>query len=32
MRCIGVAERALDLMCRRVTERVAFGGPSPSRA
>ena len=27
MRCIGVAERALDLMCRRVTERVAFGGP-----
>ena len=27
MRCIGVAERALELMCRRVTERVAFGGP-----
>ncbi len=27
MRCIGVAERALDLMCRRVTERVAFGRP-----
>ncbi len=27
MRCIGVAERALDLMCRRVTERVAFGKP-----
>ena len=25
MRCIGIAERALDLMCRRVTERVAFG-------
>jgi len=27
MRCIGVAERALDLMCRRVTKRVAFGRP-----
>jgi acyl-CoA dehydrogenase len=27
MRCVGVAERALELMCRRVTERVAFGGP-----
>jgi len=27
MRCIGAAERALELMCRRVTERVAFGGP-----
>ena len=27
MRCIGVAERALELMCRRVTERVAFGKP-----
>ena len=27
MRCIGVAERALELMCRRVTQRVAFGGP-----
>lgn len=27
MRCIGTAERALDLMCRRVTERVAFGRP-----
>jgi len=27
MRCIGVAERALDLMCRRVTQRVAFGRP-----
>jgi acyl-CoA dehydrogenase len=25
MRCIGVAERALELMCRRVTQRVAFG-------
>ena len=25
MRCVGVAERALDLMCRRVRERVAFG-------
>jgi len=27
MRCIGVAERALELMCRRVTSRVAFGRP-----
>ena len=27
MRCIGAAERALELMCRRVTERVAFGRP-----
>ena len=25
MRLIGVAERALELMCQRVTERVAFG-------
>jgi acyl-CoA dehydrogenase len=25
MRCIGVAERALGLMCQRVRERVAFG-------
>jgi acyl-CoA dehydrogenase len=25
MRCIGIAERALELMCRRVTSRVAFG-------
>jgi acyl-CoA dehydrogenase len=25
MRCIGVAERALELMCRRVRSRVAFG-------
>ena len=27
MRAIGAAERALELMCRRVTERVAFGRP-----
>jgi acyl-CoA dehydrogenase len=27
MRCIGMAERALELMCRRVTQRVAFGRP-----
>src|SRR5581483_674210 len=27
MRCIGVAERALEIMCKRVQERVAFGRP-----
>ncbi|GAA1358966.1 acyl-CoA dehydrogenase family protein [Catellatospora chokoriensis] len=27
MRLIGMAERALELMCRRATERVAFGKP-----
>ena len=27
MRCIGMAERALELMCRRVVGRVAFGRP-----
>ncbi len=27
MRCIGVAERALELMCQRVRSRVAFGRP-----
>jgi acyl-CoA dehydrogenase len=27
MRCIGVAERALETMCRRVLGRVAFGKP-----
>jgi len=27
MRSIGVAERAIELMCRRATERVAFGKP-----
>jgi acyl-CoA dehydrogenase len=27
MRCIGVAERALELMCKRVEQRVAFGKP-----
>ena len=27
MRSIGVAERALELMCRRATSRVAFGKP-----
>jgi acyl-CoA dehydrogenase len=27
MRQIGAAERALELMCRRVTDRVAFGKP-----
>ncbi len=27
MRAIGMAERAFDIMCRRATERVAFGKP-----
>ncbi|MTD17263.1 acyl-CoA dehydrogenase [Nakamurella sp. YIM 132087] len=27
MRAIGIAERALELMCRRVLQREAFGGP-----
>ena len=27
MRCIGVAERALELMCKRTLNRVAFGKP-----
>ena len=27
MRCIGVAERALETMCKRVKDRVAFGKP-----
>ena len=27
MRCIGVAERALETMCKRVQKRVAFGKP-----
>jgi acyl-CoA dehydrogenase len=27
MRCVGVAERALEAMCRRVKARVAFGKP-----
>ena len=27
MRAIGTAERALEMMCRRANERVAFGGP-----
>ena len=27
MRSIGLAERALELMCRRLSDRVAFGGP-----
>jgi acyl-CoA dehydrogenase len=27
MRCMGVAERALEIMCRRVQKRVAFGKP-----
>ena len=31
MRLIGLAERALELMCRRAAERVAFGRPLASR-
>ena len=31
MRTIGVAERALELMCRRASERVTFGAPIASR-
>jgi acyl-CoA dehydrogenase len=27
MRCIGIAERALEAMCKRVQERTAFGKP-----
>jgi acyl-CoA dehydrogenase len=27
MRCIGVAERAFEIMCRNANHRVAFGGP-----
>jgi acyl-CoA dehydrogenase len=32
MRTIGLAERALELMCRRASERVTFGAPVASRA
>jgi acyl-CoA dehydrogenase len=32
MRAIGAAERALELMCRRASERVTFGQPVASRA
>jgi acyl-CoA dehydrogenase len=32
MRCIGAAERALELMCKRATERVTFGAPVAERA
>jgi acyl-CoA dehydrogenase len=31
MRCIGVAERALETMCKRVQTRVAFGKPLAER-
>lgn len=31
MRCIGAAERALELMCARVQQRVAFGRPLAER-
>jgi acyl-CoA dehydrogenase len=27
MRAVGAAERAIEMMCRRANERVAFGGP-----
>src|SRR3712207_6798258 len=32
MRTIGVAERALEAMCRRASERVTFGAPVATRA
>jgi len=32
MRVIGMAERALELMCRRAIERVTFGSPLADRA
>src|SRR5579864_8989134 len=32
MRCIGVAERALEIMCERVQSRVAFGKPLAEQA
>ncbi|HEY5856520.1 MAG TPA: acyl-CoA dehydrogenase family protein [Aldersonia sp.] len=32
MRCIGMAERALDLMCRRAQSRVTFGRPVADNA
>jgi acyl-CoA dehydrogenase len=32
MRTIGVAERALELMCRRASQRVTFGQPVSERA
>jgi acyl-CoA dehydrogenase len=32
MRCIGAAERALELMCTRAAERVTFGAPVAERA
>jgi acyl-CoA dehydrogenase len=32
MRTIGAAERALELMCRRATERVTFGQPVSERS
>jgi acyl-CoA dehydrogenase len=32
MRALGAAERALELMCRRATERVTFGAPVASRS
>lgn len=31
MRAIGMAERALDMMCQRSLERIAFGGPLADR-
>ena len=32
MRAVGAAERALELMCRRASERVTFGQPVSARA
>ncbi|WP_290717890.1 acyl-CoA dehydrogenase family protein, partial [Gordonia sp. UBA7599] len=32
MRTVGIAERSLELMCKRANERVTFGKPLAARA